>query len=237
MKHFLKTRKTLSILLAVLFIATTAFASGIFNRDDQDIYSGVWRIWKQQRFMPTSTITLETGMTFTGNNIIDASDIADQERQMDLPLVAAFIDGTGIIGNDGTTAPGIAETDNIPAIVWASNEVTPVQWTFRLPSTYSTGLGFRVLCSESSDTTNSTIGWQIWVNKDGIAFDAAAVAHTAVALANSASTNEVVALVVNATGLTQATAGAWVTLDIWNTTTGNGSLEVKGVQEYHTSTI
>ncbi len=246
MKHFLKTRKTLSILLAVLFITTTAFASGIFNRDDQDIYSGMWRIWKTFQFktgsnltmQSGSTLTLDSGMTFTGNNIIEASDIANLEKTFDLQLVAAFIDGTGVMGNDASTAPGMAETDNVPAIVWASSaEQTKVQWTFRRPTDYVSGLGFRILMSASATSALQSIDWQLWINDDGTAFDAGAIAQDAVAPASSDydTKNEILDLAIDATGESAISAGSFITVDIWNAGTSDDTTEIKGIQAYYTA--
>jgi len=138
----------------------------------------------------------------------------------------------------------MATVDSIPAIVYAdSGETAHCQWTFRLPDNYSSGLGFRVLMSSSSSTfpASHSIDWQFFVNEDGVAFDAAAIAQDAVSPteAGLAETNEVVTLVLDATGiaaLTAAGTGAFLTIDIWNAGLTDNTTEIKGIQGYYTST-
>jgi hypothetical protein len=176
----------------------------------------------------------------TGTGVIDATNITNIERSFELPLVAAFLDGTGVIGNDGTTAPGLAETDNIPAIVYASSgESTKLQWTFRLPSDYVSGMGFRALMSSSAATsTGQSIDWQLWVNDDDTTFDAAAVAQDAGAPTSATlnASNEVVTLNIDATGETALSAGSLVTVDVWNAGTSDNTTEIKGLQCFYTAT-
>jgi len=136
------------------------------------------------------------------------------------------------IAADSSTTLGIAVNDNVPSIVWLNDEVTPASISFLLPSNFRDNLSFRVLASESSDTTRSSIDWQVWRNRDGAIFGASAYAQAAVTVAACAATNEVVTLTPDATAEAALQAGDWVTLDIWNTTVGNGQLEVKGVAVY-----
>jgi len=162
------------------------------------------------------------------------------ERGFNLPLVAAFIDGTGVMGNDGTTAPGMAETDSIPAIVYASSaETTKIQWTFRVPADYSTGLGFRILMSsDGASAASQSIDWALWINADDTTFDAASIEQTAVAGTSATLdvSNELITLAVDATGEAAISAGVFVTVDIWNAGTSSNTTEIKGVQAYYTAT-
>lgn len=178
-----------------------------------------------------------TNVLVKGALKVNTTDYVDApaSRNISFPL-AAFVTNGAPIAADGTTNPGIATTDNVPAIVWADDEVTPVQITFRVPAEYSSGMAFRLLISTSDDTTKPEVDWQIWANTDAVVFDAAATAQTAVqAAANSSATNEEVTLTPDATGAAQIVAGAWITLDLWNTTTGSGTLELKGVEAYYTA--
>jgi len=244
MFDFIRKRAGVLTCIAALMIATVLFvasphAAGVFNRGTH-LINAFWRMDANSEieFISGSTLDLQSGATLNMDGTLDlasATVTLANSRTIDLNIVNGYIDGTGIIGADGTTAPGIAEIDGIPAIVFADDEVTPVQWTFRLPDDYSTALSFRVLASESSDTTNSEIDFAIWSNSDAAVFDAAKVDQTAVALADSAATNEVVTLTVDSTGLAQCTAGYWITLELFNTTTGDGSLEIKGVQALYTA--
>jgi len=163
---------------------------------------------------------------------------AAQEGRIFMPLAAAFIDGTGVMGNDGTTAPGLAETDDIPAIVYASSaETTKIQWTFELPDDYGSDLGFRLLISSGvADGTEQSIDWQLWINDDDLTFDAAAVDQDAVAGTSATldASCELITLTIDATGEAAISAGDTITVDIWNASTSDGTLEIKKVEGYYT---
>ena len=156
-----------------------------------------------------------------------------ETKSFNIPLTSFFIDGTGIIGNDGTTAPGIGETDDVPAIVYASSaESAKIQHTFELPVNYADGLAFRVMMSSSATDASQAIDWQVWVNDDAVAFDAAAIDQTAVAPASADydTINEVIVLTLDATGEAALSAGSVVTVDIWNGGTSDNTTEIKSVQ-------
>lgn len=150
-----------------------------------------------------------------------------------IPLAGVCVSGAPI-GADGTTAPGLATTDNIPAIVWADDEVTPIEYTFRLPAGMEgSRLKFRGFASTDDATTPPTIDWDLYVNHDGTVFDAAAFGADPVTLTNISTTaNETFVLEPDATAQAGILEGGWVTLRLWNTTTGGGTLELKGLEFY-----
>ena len=137
--------------------------------------------------------------------------------------------------------PYIGDDDNIPSITWDnSSETGAIQQTLRLPSDYVSGL--TLYCLVSSDTDVNAAGgidWRIWVNSDGVGFDAAAIEQTgdtASADGNLSVTHEVLTLTLDATGEAAISAGSWITIDIFNATThATGNLELKGVQGTYTS--
>lgn len=238
------------VLLASLLVVTIFFgvplAKGLFDRDDQAIY-GNWNIYNTWRWWSGSTMNVDgtldlTDATITATGKITATHIANPERTIHLPLAAAFIDGTGVIGNDGTTAPGLAETDNVPAIVYASSaETTKIQWTFKVPDDYVSGLGFRLLVSSSNASgALMSVDWQLWINDDDTTFDAAAVVQDAVTgtIATLDASNEELVFTMDATGAAAVSAGNYVTVDFFNAHTGaTGTTEIKGVQAYYTATM
>lgn len=204
----------------------------------------VFGVCTAARYEYLSVYDLEVLGSFTGTgkitttHILDetiaAADIDDIERQFDLPLNGFWIDGTSLLGAFNSTSPGFVERDSVPALVWDAAETYKIQITFRVPGDFSESMGFRVLASESSDTTPCSIDYRIWRNSDAAVFAATPEEFAAVALSASASTNEVVDLAT-----TQSlTAGEWITLDIWNAGTGNGQLEIKGsISAYYIATM
>jgi hypothetical protein len=150
-----------------------------------------------------------------------------------IPLSAFTIEGT-MMDVDGTSAPGIATTDNVPAIVWADDETSAIEYTFRIPpGMEGSRLKFRGFASTDVATTPPTIDWDLFVNFDGTAFDAAAYGADPVTLTNISTTaNETFILEPDATAQAGLLEGGWVTIRLWNTTTGSGTLELKGLEYY-----
>lgn len=175
---------------------------------------------------PTLTGTIATGAILPSTHVIP------------LPLSEAYIVGTGIMGNDGTTAPGFASVDGIPKLVYLnSTENASLQWTFRLPSNYSSGLSFRVWASTSDATSAPKIRWLTVINSDEVAFAVTSYEQSAVQLgANSAVSNEEVALTLDATTQAELAAGRLVTLEIANEAYGlDGTLEIANIHAYFTA--
>lgn len=187
--------------------------------------------------------TIGTGITGTG--VISATNIADITRSIHLDLASAWLNGTGMLGNDGTTAPGISTTgtDGIPAIVYASSaETASIGWTFSVPADYSTALAFRMLVSTDTNTATSGfgMGWALFSNRDATTFSNA-ITQTGVTLPagtkTPAASNAMLTFTVNATGLAAITAGDWVTVYFWNADTraAASTTEIKGVEARYTS--
>ncbi len=205
----MKYKKFAVVFTAILLLSTVVYAAGIFDRGDQHI-RGNW----------------------TFHN--DALFVDDTYAPFRLPLGSFNVSGSPI-QMDGTSAPGMATHDSIPKIVWATTEVTPIQASFWVPPLKGKNatLAFRINTSGSNATTPGTIDWQVWINLDGTAFDAAAVAQTAVAVAASTTLNDSIELIMNDTAVGQLQNGGWVTVDFWNTATGGGNMEVSGIQGYY----
>lgn len=168
---------------------------------------------------------------------LDGGLTANTTRSFDLPLVACLVDGTGPITS--ATAPNLTTLDNIAAILYDdSSETAGVSWTFRIPSDYSTDLGFYVMVSSNDASGSGTIlDYQFFVNNDDTGF-ASATAQTQVECTSATldASNEVLHLNPDATGEALFTSGAWVTFEVFNASTNDDDLEIKGVQGYFTST-
>jgi len=223
-------KKYLIAFLAVLLIAvfTVAYAADptygpkIYNKQGGDELVAA----------DGGKITVESGGTIaieSGGSLTYA-----RERSFGLPLMGFVLtDGNPITAS---TAPGMEIDDGMPNIVWADGETTPVAITFRIPSDYSSGGAFRLICTESNSTTPNQVDFDVFVNRDGVAVDSSGNDQTPVALAGTTSTPDVVTL-TPATDFAALAAGDWVTLRIWrdNVATGTGDLEVKGVEFFYTA--
>lgn len=235
-------------MLTMLLAVGTVFAGGLFDRDDQNIL-GNWTFENDVEIEDDVTIggtlgvtgvfTATGGVTDTTGGVT-ATEIADVTREIYFPMAGWAVDGGDDI--DENTAPDIGDDDNIPSITWDnSGETGAIQQTFRLPGTYVSGL--TLYCLVSSDTDVAAAGkldWRIWVNNDGVAFDATAIEQVVVSMGATSDpnvSNEVLTLTLDATGEAALTAGTWVTVDLFNATThATGNLELKGVHGTYTAT-
>lgn len=228
-------------MFAALSIAATTW-DGSWPRFDQ--------LWVGDT-SDTPTNTLSTNSTYIKGDLeVDGTIYADggvsgATRSIPLDLSAAIIDTAGtqtVMGNDGSTAPGIAATDGIPAIVYASSaETASIGWTFELPADYSTSLSFRMMMSSDSATNYASLAWDwsVFVNHSDTAFDAAAYDQTRVTNSNGSIdvSNALQTFTVNATALADMSAGDMVSVFIWPIDVrGNATTEVKNVAGRYTPT-
>ena len=187
--------------------------------------------------LSATTVTL-TGISGTG--VVSSTNIADITRSFEIPLAGMFINAAGPMGNDGTTAPGMATTDGIPKVVYASSgETASIGYSFGVPTDYVGALAFRMLVSSSAATPASmSIDWEIWVNKNGVVFDAVPFSQTAVSpTIDNSATNEFLTFTADATALAGIAAGDTITVWFWNADTrASGTTEIGALQSRYTAT-
>lgn len=235
----------LLVIMAVVCHAQTVsqFPNGISTGKVYDYNTSTGWVGSYYMDIPTLTandtfVGADTTQTLTNKTLtsptITGTLTHSRERSFGLPLMGFILSDSSPV--TASTAPGIEVDDSIPNIVWADGETTPVMITFRIPSDYSSGGAFRLICTESDSTTPNQVDFDVYINKDGVAADSSATGQTPVALAGTASTPDVVTL-TPATDQASFSAGAWVTLRMWrdNVATGTGDLEVKGVEFFYTA--
>jgi len=183
-------------------------------------------------------ITVESGgaITFESGGTLTFA----RERSFTLPLTG-FVnahDASPIVVTT-TGLPGLQIDDYLPNIVWTeAGYASPVSITFRIPSDYSSGGAFRLICTESVSTTPNRVDFDVYVNRNGRAAASSASDQTPVVLAGTTSTPSVVTLTPG-TDFVSLAAGDWVTLRIWRDNSAargaTGDLEVKGVEFFYTA--
>jgi len=178
---------------------------------------------------------------FSSNNVWRANQYFDHGlpslvvKTVELPLLAATIDGGVPMGADGTTAPGIAELDSIPAVVWADGEVTPIQFTFEVPLDYYSGMYFTSWWSASTASAESIAG-SVRINADDTAFSTTLYSLTAGTMPSTASaSNEMVTHTMISSAEAVLAAGKLLTFEIAPASAGTGNRELKAVAVHYTS--
>lgn len=151
-----------------------------------------------------------------------------QPKVVNLGLGDAFIVGTGLMGNDGTTAPGVAITDSIPKVIYASSaETAALNWNFALPN-YNGGLVIKAMVSSSSsDYTGLRLSWDLLFNSDATVFGTK-VTQTAVQPTQTALTtkNGIMTFTPNATALALVSKYTMNTLALWNSGSSDYTMEI-----------
>jgi hypothetical protein len=179
-----------------------------------------------------------SGILYSKNSSGTASVLGGTKKYIQLPLNTFMVESGGDGSSVGTTpaplststAPGLEIDDNMVSLVWADGETTPVQVTFRVPADYVSSGRFKLFATESGTSTANQVDFDVYVNSDGVASDAAATGQTPVALAGTSSTPDEITL-TPATDFASLSSGKWVTLRLWrdDVATGTNDLEVKGV--------
>lgn len=240
-KHRLRTF-VIGLAVLALFIFTAAW-----RYEELNIYRLVVHQITKANEDTSVTMTGDfniSAATFTGTGILTATNIADTHRLVPLPLLGftVSIDAIPRPLSGITGVPRLEYDDNYPAIVWADDETTPVEITFRVPNDYSSAAtpSFRILCTESDSTTPNKIDFDVLVlvDEDGHSGVTTSTNQTAVDLAGDTSTADEVTL-TPATDFNSLAAGNWVRLRLWRNNSGvtnaPGDLEVKGVAFYYTA--
>ena len=176
-----------------------------------------------------SALEVESGGTFT--------HARERSFMLSLTSFVNAYDASPVVVTT-TGLPGLEIDDVLPGIVWADGEASPVLVTFRVPSDYSSGGAFRLVCSESVSTTPNRVDFDVYVNRNGRAAASSASNQTPVALAGTTSTPSVITLTPG-TDFVSLAAGDWVTIRIWRDDDAafgaTGDLEVKGVEFFYTA--
>lgn len=227
-------KRIIGLILAVMLVISLAAyaadrpAGEVYEpREDNTGYIGYdGKSWGYGYFNVGVIDTLTVGTSFT----------ATVTRNVNLPLGAFTTNGEDI---DAATAPGFELDDTIPGIVWADGETTPITITHPVPSDYSSGGAYRVICKDSdADATPIKIDFDVFVNSDGVAIDSSGTNQTAVAMASTAGSTPDVVTLTPATDFASLAAGQWITFRMWrdDVATGASDLEVFGIDFYYTAT-
>jgi hypothetical protein len=153
------------------------------------------------------------------------------QKCIDLPLASFLTSTGGAVPITGSTAPGFATNDGVPSIEWADAETTPAFLTFRVPEDYGADGRFKVFATESLVTTQCSLDFTVYVNRDGSAADTSGTNQTAVAMTNTTANVTEEIILIPATDFDSLQGGDWVYFEMFrdDTLAGAQAIEAKGV--------
>ena len=156
------------------------------------------------------------------NSIGNLSNVflANRTRYKEINLSDFTLSADGVVLS-AATVPGMVLANLLPALEWAQGETAKIQASFRVPEDYVSGASFKCMFSLDAASADTTVDFNIYVNRSGLAYDAATTNQTPVAVANDTTKNNDITLTV-ATDTFRA--ADLVTLELWRAAgTGAGS--------------
>lgn len=231
-------KKILYSLVALMIFATPLFADLGDERSLGNVVangSTRWRIDSTALFPGTdSAEDIGKSTAYVENIYADAIHTKDA-KTINLPLTSFVLETPADI--TASTAPGLEQDNSIPALVWADGETTTADITFRVPDSYESGAGFRIIASNGSlaSTDANQLAWGFFENTVGSAWDTAVWNDTPLDVEGD-STPDLVTI-SESTVFSNISAGSLVTLKLWRFdggTTGTADMEIYAVDFYYT---
>jgi len=177
---------------------------------------------------PRITIDSSANVSLIGSQIVTATNIVDATRCVTFyPGSFLLTDSTKNIAQlSTTTTPGLEIENNSAAIVFSDGEASRASVTFQVPSWYVSGGGFRAGVAESTNATSTAIDYQVYVNRNGRAFDNAVTDQTTVAVGGVAGQLYIATMTIT-TDFAGLQADDMVTFDMWSDWSGSNSADLE----------
>ena len=237
-----------------VYTAGTTTNATIYSDEDATAKSNPWDITDGEIVFYSSATSLDIQVNAGSRGAIVTSITPVSAHRIELPIqgvgvqrslplpILLFADyNTGdLVDTDET--PGIEKHNLGVALEWSDGEAAEkATTTFRIPYDYLSGGYFRVWADEATGGAGTTgrtaLDFEVLVNRDNTAFDAAATDQTPVALLGNPGSPEELTLTVT-TDFASLAAGDLVTFKLWRddtTYTGTSSTEVYYVEFVYTA--
>jgi hypothetical protein len=222
-------KKFILLFVAVLVLMWTPGYSGETTLDSLRVVPGVDDTYGLRQDYPDGTRV----WSVTKAGVVYGSFT----RSIPLPLTGFVIrsSATAAVVPTSSTLPVLAIVSEMPYVMWADGETTPIQATFRIPDNYSSGGSFKLMATQTA--TGCEVDFDVYINRSGGNVDAAATNQTPVAVSTTRTTTPSEVALTPATDFASLLAGDWITLRIWrdNTATWTGSLRIHNVTFIYTA--
>lgn len=233
MKH---RERILTYLVVALFVGVPLVWAGVTNFDAIKLIAKSADTYQIE--VDNSSGTRVFSVDSSGNVYMAGTVTNSRTRPVPLPLAGFTMTGAVPTTLGATTSPTLTHYNGIPAIIPGASVTTPILQTFRVPTDYSSGGIFRVLCS--ADTSASTVNFDVLINRSGRArTTVAASTYTAQTITQKEGTMTVVDLTMDSVN-DAVVAGDWVTVRIWTPAaagvTAGSLVRFYAVDFYYTAT-
>jgi len=213
--------------LLVLLVPVSSFAA-VAVADKDGVYLGEATILK--------------GFNGFDNNAASVSAGVDVEKRIPIDIGDALIRANaGSAAQTGaSTSPSLSKKAAASGIFlrWNDGVTSPAQLKFRIPSNYQSGGAFRLTVGRSGGDLAPAIDFQVFIDADETAFDAAATNQTPVTLSTAINGGSPEQLTLSVTtDFASLAAQDLVTLELWrdDTNTSTEDLELYHVEFFYTA--
>lgn len=194
--------------LALLLATTSAFAVG--DTLNNATLKGKTNVTGNLSFGDNSKVS---------GSVITSSNLANRSRTLFLPAEKFVLAADGVTPTTGDPARVIVSS--VAVLEWAQGESGKVQQSFLVPADYVSGSTITCNVKLDAASADTTLDFEIYVEAAGAAPDAATTNQTPVAVANSTTNIQAIALPI---ATDTFVAGNTVYFNVWRAAgTGAGS--------------
>lgn len=149
------------------------------------------------------------------------AQLANRNRTLELPVTRFVLAADGVTPTTGDPARVIVSSATV--LEWAQGETGKAQTSFVVPADYVSGATFTCLVKLDAASADTTLDFEIYVEADAAAPDAATTNQTPVAVANSTTNIQAIAL---PTATDTFAAGNVVVFNVWRAAGTGASSDV-----------
>lgn len=234
----MKKFKVLAVIMVLMFVAGTVFAATPSTLKRQ-----AWHA--EQKFKKGIKVGDNDEYVVDADGNLTSAGGETPERSEDISIWDLALKDSGI-ESLGTTKPGYVYDPQSPSLVWLDDTyASPALKTLKLPEDYLSGLGYRLLITETGDSSNGGykapnsspgyVEYTIYIHSDGNLADSVGYAQTAVRLSGITGVLHELDLPIILSDTTVLTASnTWVTLEFGRGSDSINAQWVHGVQMYYT---
>jgi hypothetical protein len=187
------------------YIATLSLMLGILIFGDA-VAQSVGRVFSGPVYFKNANLKVDANTVGS----LTKAQMLNRTRTIELPVQQFVLAADGVTPTTGDPARVIVSSATV--LEWAQGESGKAQTSFVVPADYVSGATFSCLVKLDAASADSTLDFEIYVEADAAAPDAATTNQTPVAIANSTTNSQLIALPV---ATDTVAAGNIVVFNVW----------------------